>query len=325
MKSNHLFTSMLALATIVVTSCSAPRLAQQNNSDDDVYGSTAQVKVYTPAPVVAPSATAQQSTEQQYTEDDYYGTSDPYYNMDYSSRINRFYNASPWRTYYDPYYYSGWYSDFGYGIGGGLGWGYMSSPFWGYNNFGWNNWGFNNFGWNNWGWNSWGYNNWGWNNYYGGGFLGGGYYGGGFGGGYYTGRTTNTPDYRARPVRGARDGYNAGPRSSVVPGELSSPRAASRSGRTTYTTPDGRQVTSPTRSARNSEANSINNSRPSRTESAGPSRPTRTESAPAPSYNPPTRSSSGSSGSSGGSSGGSGGGSRGGSSGGGRPTRGGGR
>ncbi len=54
MKPNYLLTSMLAVAAVVVTSCSAPKLAQQGNISDDVYGSTAQAKEYTaPKPQIA--------------------------------------------------------------------------------------------------------------------------------------------------------------------------------------------------------------------------------------------------------------------------------
>lgn len=189
---------MLALATIVVASCSAPKLAQQSTNDDDVYNTTAKVKIYTPAPV-KPSQSTTTTDDQEYAESDYYGTSDPYYDMDYSSRINRFYYSSPWRNYYDPYFYSGWYPYNSWSVGIGYspfynnywnspysGWGYAYSPFWGYNNFGWNNYYYGG-------------------GYYGGGFLGGGYYGGGF----YTGRTTNAPDYRSRPSVGRENGIGS--------------------------------------------------------------------------------------------------------------------
>ncbi|RZK68009.1 MAG: hypothetical protein EOO92_23735, partial [Pedobacter sp.] len=194
MRTNRLLTSILAVTAIVVTSCSTPKLAQQSVDNDDVYNSNAQARVYTPSPIKPLQQTAQQNN-QQYEEDDYYGTSDPYYDMDYSSRINRFSYGTPWRSYYDPFFYNDWYSPYSLGFndfyGGGFGWGHLSSPFWSYSNFGF---GFNNFGW--------GFNNFGWgfNNFYGGGLWGGGFLGGGYyGGGYYTGRTTNVPNYAARP------------------------------------------------------------------------------------------------------------------------------
>jgi hypothetical protein len=291
MKSNYLFTSMLALTAIAVSSCSTPRVAQQGAANDDVYNSSAQAKTYVPAPV----RTAQPAT-QEYQEDDYYGTSDPYYDMDYSSRINRFAYGSPWRSYYDPYFYgyNDFYGGFGGGFGGGwglswgsgFGWGGLYSPFFGYNN--------------------WGFNNWGYGNYYGGGF-GGGYYGGGFlgggyyGGGYYTGRTTNV-DYKARPYIGRENGVgtNRGmARSTTTRSDINGNPVMERSRSERYS--NERNATAPTRADR---SNAPAQSRPTRAESA----PARSQ--PQPSFSPPARSdgggsrSGGSSGSSGGSSGG---------------------
>jgi hypothetical protein len=292
MKSNQFFTSLLAVTAIVVTSCSTPRIAQTGAIDDDVYNSSAQAKVYVPAPV----RTAQPET-QEYQEDDYYGTSDPYYDMDYSSRINRFSYGSPWRAYYDPYFYgyNDFYGGFGGGFGMGFGWGSLYSPFFGYNNWGFNNWGYGNY-----------YG--GLGGYYGGGFLGGGYYGGGYGGGYYTGRTTNVPEYKARPYVGRENGVgtNRGmARSTTRRSDVNGNPVLERSRSDRYN-PDGRAATS------------VN--RPDRSNAPVQSRPTRTESAPArtqPTYSPPARSDGGSR-----SSGSSSSGSSGGSSGGGaRPTR----
>jgi hypothetical protein len=289
MKLNQLFTSMLAVTAIVVTSCSTPRVAQQGATNDDVYNSNAQAKVYVPAPV----RTAQPAT-QEYQEDDYYGTSDPYYDMDYSSRINRFSYGSPWRSYYDPYFYG--YNDFYGGFGGfgiGLGWGSLYSPFYGYNNWGYNNWGFNN---------------WGYGNYYGGGFLGGGFLGGGYyGGGYYTGRTTNVPNYKARPYIGRENGVgtNRGmARSTTTRSDVNGNTIPGRSRSERYS-PNSRTATA--------------GSRPERVNAPTQSRPTRTESAPArtqPTYSPPARSDGGSRSGGGSSSSGSSGG-----GGGARPTR----
>ncbi|MEJ7559090.1 MAG: hypothetical protein WKF66_12335 [Pedobacter sp.] len=299
MKLNQLFTSMLAVTAVVVTSCSTPRVAQQGAVTDDVYNSNAQAKVYVPAPV----RTTQPAT-QEYQEDDYYGTSDPYYDMDYSSRINRFSYGSPWRSYYDPYFngyndfYGGYGGGFGGGFGIGLGWGSLYSPFYGYNNWGFNNWGYNNFG---------------YGNYYGGGF-GGGYYGGGFlgggyyGGGYYTGRTTNVPEYKARPYLGRENGVGTN-------------RGMARS-TTTRSDVNGNRVIERSRSERfGNDRNQTTQGRVDRSNAPTQSRPTRTESAPArsqPTYSPPARSDGGGSRSSGGSSSS---GSSGGGGGGARPTR----
>jgi uncharacterized membrane protein YgcG len=307
MKPNHLFTSMLALATIVVTSCSVPKLAQQSTNDDDVYNTTAKVKIYTPAPV-KPSQTT--TTDEEYAESDYYGTSDPYYDMDYSSRINRFYYSSPWRNYYDPYFYSGSYPYNSWSVGIGYspfynnywnspysGWGYAYSPFWGYNNFGWNNYYYGG-------------------GYYGGGFLGGGYYGGGYGGGFYTGRTTNVPDYRSRPSMGRDNGvgtYRPNGRASGTTRSDVNGNVISRTRRAeTYN--NGNNNTAPGRTSTRPERAQTENTRPSRTENTAPARQPETR----PTYNPPARSDAGSSGGGRSSSGSSGSGSSGGGS---RPTR----
>ncbi|WP_316753390.1 hypothetical protein [Pedobacter gandavensis] len=187
MKPRHLFTSMLALTTVVVASCSAPRYAQQGAQEDDVYNSNAKAQIYTPQPRVVASQ------DQYYdSNDEYYGTSDPYYDMDYSSRINRFSYASPWRSYYDPYF------DGGFGYGGGFG-----------------NYGFSlglSFG------SAWG------NPWYGGGYYpgwGSGFYpgwGGGFypgwGGGFYPGY----PGWGGGIIVGSNR-FNNAPRPSRSPGD----------------------------------------------------------------------------------------------------------
>ena len=302
MKPNHLFTSMLALATIVVSSCSTQKIAQQSSVADDVYNSTAQAMEYTPRPVTQGSQTQQPDDY----DDEYYGTSDPYYDMSYSSRINRFYYGSPWRNYYDPYFDFYAYGAYPWYGNAYAGWGNYYSP------FGWNNWGYSNWGFAlGYGYGSpWAYSPWGWNSYYGGGFLGGGYYGGGF----YTGRTTNVP-YTARPNRGNSSGYR--PARSAMDGfNNGTPNRSTRA--SSYNGANGRTSNSVGRQT-NPSGNTMN--RPSRGAVSRPTRtsppPTRTESRPT--YTPPTPPPS-SSGSSGSSSGG-----RGGSGGGGRPTRGGGR
>ncbi|EDM34454.1 hypothetical protein PBAL39_19225 [Pedobacter sp. BAL39] len=270
MKPKYLFTSMLALATIVVTSCSAPRIAQQSNSADDVYGSTAQAKEYTPlAPV------QQQAYQDTYDEnDDYYGTSDPYYDMDYSSRINRFYNGSSWRSYYDPYFDNGFYGYNGFGYNGfslGLGFGSIwNSPYYGWGSF------YSPFSnlYSPWGW---GYNNFYGGGFYGGGFYGGGYYGGGYyGGGTYTGRTTNVP----RPSMGRENT----PRSNFGIGGSNGVRGSR--GSSTRTDANGNVVTRRTRAEiYNTDGNGT---RPANGQSTRGTRPTGEASRPAP-QNRPTR------------------------------------
>lgn len=282
---------MLAVAAIAVTSCSAPKLAQQGNISDDVYGTTAQAKEY-----IAPKPQPVNNDLDGYDMDDY-GTSDPYSDMDYYSRINRFRYGNSFRSYYDPFYsgfnngfygYNGFSPFYGSGLslGFGLGMGWGNSFYGGY---------YDPFLWN-------AYNSpfWGFNNYYGGaygGFYGSPYYGGGYlGGGYYGGgRTVNTP----RPNRGRENGFNY-----ARPGYTNGQRVTRTNGVATQ----GRVG----RSANGNNTNSTGNtqsSRPARTENYNP--PARAE---RPTYSPPP---SYDGGGRGGSMGG------GGSTGGGRPARGG--
>ncbi|MCX2575132.1 hypothetical protein [Pedobacter sandarakinus] len=299
---------MIAAAGLVA-SCSTSKLAT-TKAEDDVYNSVAKAKE---VEMVPQQQYAQNQSQNPEAYDEYYGTSNPYYDMDYSSRINRFQNGTSWRGYYDPYYENfyygnsygvtnylgfgglGWSSGYGLGgWGGGLGYGYgygsiWNNPFY-YGNFG--------YGWNSpfYGWNAWGpnsyYDRFGWGGgYYGGGWgLGGGYYGGGV----YTNNRTN------RPRPGSND--TGMPRTSA-PGANPNFGRPSRSG---YAGNSNGAVSStnpntsgrPTRSYQPAgNGNTTTAERPTQM-----SRPTRSE-APAPSYSPPP-SSSGSSGSSGGGGGG---------------------
>lgn len=191
MKPIRLITSMLAAVTVMMASCSAPRLAQTNTVNDDVYNSVAQAQEYVEP---TPSEASQYREDAQYDE---YGSSDPFYDMDYSSRINRFYYGSPFRSYFDPFYYdyygynsiygmnyfSPWYRP-GFSMGFGFGW-----------------------GWGNYGWGVFS-PYYAWNPYYGGGYLGGmygGYYGGYLGGGYVN-NLRGTTNYGPRPDRGRENG-----------------------------------------------------------------------------------------------------------------------
>lgn len=63
MKPNQLFTSLLAVTALFVASCSAPRMAQNNAIQDDVYNSTAQAKEY-----------IAQAPQQQYAQTDLLAT-----------------------------------------------------------------------------------------------------------------------------------------------------------------------------------------------------------------------------------------------------------
>lgn len=183
MKSLQLFTTVLLTSSVLAVSCTTQRVAQSANADD-VYNTEAQARVYKPMPVY--QSQAQENTN----NDEGYTNSDDRYDMDYASRIDRFYYGSPYRGYYDPYYnyygYDNW----------GMNWGMN----WGLNSFYWNSW---NNPYNNWGfygapyrWNTWGPYSY-YNPYWGGGYWGGG--------NVIVGR--GTPN-RYRPVRGT-DNYDS--------------------------------------------------------------------------------------------------------------------
>ena len=291
------FLQMMLIATAgLVAACSAPKLAQ-NTATDDVYNTTAKAKEYV---VVTPKP---QQAQPQQNYDEYYGTSNPYYDMDYSSRINRFYNGYSWNSYYDQYfnnYYgngSGYYGNnyynnsyLGYGLnwsnGYGLGYGnyygsIWSNPFY-YGNYGYNRWGAYSI-----------YDRYG----YGGGY--GGYYGGGYGNGYYGGGIVSNP---GRPRPGSND--TGAPRSNVVTPNYGRPSrtavANGNNGNVNNGRVSGTQNATPTRNSGNE-----NYTPPAQ----APSRPTRTET---PTYTPPPSNNNGGSNNGGGNSGGGGGG---------RPTR----
>lgn len=188
MKPIRLLTPILAAAVVVISSCSAPRLAQQGSGNDDVYNSVAKAQEY-----VQPQPG--QSSQYSDSYDDDYGSSDPNYDMDYSSRINRFYYGSPYRNYYDPYYgdYYGYNGFSPYSSSWSLGFG------WGFGNY------YNSI-WNPYyGFGGWGYSPyWGYNPYWGGGFWGGGYWGGG-----YVTRLPGNTTYGPRPSRTSRGDMGA--------------------------------------------------------------------------------------------------------------------
>lgn len=314
MKPKHLFTSLLGVTALLVASCSTPKLAQNSAIDDDVYGTVAKAKEYKQADPVQPT----QADNSAYT------TSDPYYDMDYASRIDRFYYGSPYRNYYDPYYnYYGYNSWYGYGpyYGYSLG-GYFNNIYYNWYNP------YSYYGWGNPYYGSW----WGPYSYYGGGYWGGGYWGGGYwGGGYYAGRGSyNNPNYGARPSRGSENGVGrASGRGNYYGGGVSSgipSRANNGNGNGTTVTRSRAEMYNPATNGTTTRPSGTSSTydRPTRGGSTTDSRPTRSEapSRPQPTYNPPPQQSSpppssGGGGRSGGGSSGGGGG------GGGRPTRGG--
>ncbi|SDG99135.1 hypothetical protein SAMN05421827_11464 [Pedobacter terrae] len=304
------FLPIVMIATAgLVASCSTSKLAQ-TKPVDDVYNSVAKAReVEIVRPPQNQQAQNQNNGQEEY--DEYYGTSNPYYDMDYSSRINRFHNGYSFQGYYDPYfdnyYYGnsygpsnylgiglGWNSGYGLGWGGGFGygggWGYGSiwnNPFY-YGNMG--------FGWNNpWGWNAWGpnsyYDRYGW---------GGGYYGGGWGigGGYYGGGVYTNSNFRPRPGSNDRgvprygNGNNGNvgrpSRSGVVNQNGVSYAPNNNAGRPVrsqggYSQNDGMQSGRPTRNNNYSPQQGSQSSRPTRNEGYTP--PARTESRPT--YSPP--------------------------------------
>ena len=277
---------MLAAVAVLVASCSAPRMAQQNTINDDVYNSVAQAQEYVQP---APSEASKYNNDAEYDE---YGSSDPYYDMDYSSRINRFYYGSPFRGYFDPFYYDayGFNSIYGYGFNN-------FSPWFGsrFNmGFGW--------GWGNYGWGAFS-PYYAWNPYFGGGFLGGGFYGGGFygggfyGGGFYGGGFANnlrgTTNYGPRPDRGRENGMGRTGAVRSTNGVISN--SGSRSDR--YNPNRGAPINTDTRSRSNRSSDTYR-----------PRPETRSNTQTRPSYNPPasSRSDGGSMRSSGGAGGGGG-------------------
>jgi len=312
MKPNQLFTSLLVAAAMLASSCSTSKMASTDTIQDDVYNTEAQAKVYTPPPVnqEAPSRTSTSET------DEYYGLSDPYYDMDYTSRIHRFYYGSPWRTYYDGYYgYSPYYNymwDLVYPFYGGYyGMNSFYNPYWSWRYYG------TPYYTNVWGPYSY------YNPFYGGYY--GGYYGGGYyGGGYYGTIRGNNANYGPRPKRGVENGirgtgFNDGGINAISAGRSRAEQYNPANG-TTRTNSSGTSGNSNARPARsgndNSRTTTTNTSaRPSRENDSG-SRPVYTPPPSTQSTPPPSSSGGGSRAESGSSSSGGGGG---------RPTRGGGR
>lgn len=206
-------TYLMAIPSILfLGSCATTnQTVQQVDQNDDVYYSEARAKE---AVEVIAQATPEPGQKSDYvTDEQLYG--DAYYG-DYAERIYRFRNNTPWRNYYSSIYnfYDPFYTPYnmfnpygGPGINVSIG---INNGFYNYNP--WRSYGYN-YGNNYWGpysfYNPWRpYNNIG---YYGGGY-GGGYYGGYYGGGYYgngyNGNVIyNSPNYRARPVRGGENIY----------------------------------------------------------------------------------------------------------------------
>lgn len=309
MKPNHLFTSLLAATALFVASCSSTRMTQNTALQDDVFNSSVKAKEF-----IAMTPSLQNLKVDSIGGEAYYAKSNPYYDMDYTSRIDRFYYGSAWRSYFDSYSdfygyyayrpysfgarYGGFYGDYNTAfVGNYLNyWSFYGAPY--YNNF-WGPFSFSNPYYGNYYGNSWGW---------------GGYYGGGFGGGGYVVRNNNN---NPRPNRGTDNGivrangsYIGAPSRSDNNNNGTNSNIPVRSRAEMYNPTNGNTATRPTSSDSRPSRGSETQSRPSRgNDSPPPSRPTYT---PPPTQSAPPPSSSGSS-----SRGGGGGG------GGGRPTRGG--
>ncbi len=353
--TKRLIFSFTAGFLFLIVSCTSSKLAQQNNQNDDVYNSSAKAREvkyvqYTEQKPVQQEqkqyaqqdSTVKQDRNPNYvTSQELYGESrnqdryddDSYYDYDqnYSARIYRFRNYSPWRGYYDSYYdyqFDPYYSSNYYYNRPSIG---ISIGIWHpYNYYSYNPW--NCFGSTNYYGNYWGpysyYNSY-YPSYYGGGYGGNGYYGGYYGGGYYGGgyggnHSYSSPSSRTRPNRETENIHSGG--SSYDPNinnnhtgdriENSNPDINRRPER--YSNPannSGNQGSSPqstgneTRPSRPSRSNDSGNSQPNhpqqqQSEPSKSSRPQRESSAPPqvekqsspPPSSSPTRSSGSSSG-----------------------------
>ena len=299
MKPNQLITTLLAATALFVASCSTPKMAQNNAIQDDVYNTTARAKEY-----IAPIIVENTSTEN--VNDPNYRQSDPYYDMDYSSRIDRFYYGNPNRAYYDPYYNYYGYNSYGYNSFGYNPYRYNSfyNP---YNNgFGLN--GYFGSYYNNWNnpYNNWSYygtpyynNFWGPYSYYNPYSYGNGYYGGGYGGGYYPGGVTvrNNENYRPRPSRGGENGNVRGEGNIYTPGSSRSNNGDANTSNAPRTraemyNPTNNGTNRPTQSNGTSStptrSNNGSDGRPTRGNDNPPVRPTRSNDTQSrPTYTPP--------------------------------------
>jgi hypothetical protein len=200
------FSHLLAISSILfLGSCASTKIAQLNDSNDDVYYSIAKAREVDPVIFVNKEETR---SSNYVTADELYGDSysDYGYYNDYTSRFNRFRTYAPSLGYYnnlygnnfDPffsnsYFPSSYFGGSSFNIGLGLGYGaYNYNP---WRNYGYN-YGFNyGYGYNFWGpysyynsFNSYAFGN------------GNGYYGGNYSG-IYSSPAFNSPNYRPRPTR----------------------------------------------------------------------------------------------------------------------------
>ncbi|NEU07963.1 hypothetical protein GZH53_06525 [Flavihumibacter sp. R14] len=302
----RLLPSFAIAGIFLLGACSTSKLAQQEDEVDDAYYTEAQAREYerTHAKAEEKIADSDYVTDEELYGDnnsggDYYDRYD--YDRDYSARIYRFRNYSPWRSYYDTWYsyrFDPYYSPFnsynyynrpavGIYIGTGGYYGYNS-----YNNF-YNPWAY--YGYHSYS-NYWGpysyynvYNPYSFGNrYYGN--HGGGYYGNG------SRPVYTNPNYRPRPNRetdntrpGAYPGTAPGTAAGRVGTTPSRPERISRGSGDGSSTVDrsSQPASRPTRGTDGRDGTVDRSTRPApapqRTESSRPSRqePQRTESRPA--------------------------------------------
>ena len=297
----RLLPSFAAAAVLLLGACSTNRLAQQGDQVDDAYYTEAQAREYERTHAQAEERTSDSdyvTDEELYGDangnydDDYYDRYD--YDRDYSARIYRFRNYSPWRSYYDTWYdyrFDPYYSSFNsynfyrpsFGINIGIG------GYYGYNRY-------NHY------YNPWGYygsqyygNYWGPYSYYNiyNPYSFGNRYYGNYGGGYYgnVGRPVYTnPNYRTRPNReteNVRTGAYPGTSGGRIGTNPSRPERISRGDGSSSTIDRSSQPSSrPTRGTDGRQGTIDRSSRPAtqrtetsrpRTESSRPARPQRQE------------------------------------------------
>lgn len=286
----RLYFVFAAAAILTLGACSTSKLAQ--NNDDDVYYAKAKAKEV-PQYVAQKKEPTYRTDEQLYADsssydrrDEYASNNYDYNNYDYSTRINRFYRYSPYRSYYDPYYsyrYDPWY-DYSYRPGVSIYLGYNSPRYWNENYY----WiyGYNSPNYYNNYWGTYSYYN-SYPGYYG----NNGYYGNGnyYGGYSNSGRDYSSPNYRPRPNR---EGYSSNGQiytPNSQPGNNNIPNRPSRTGiNPGYSQPADR-VTTQGGSTINTQPES-RPVRPSR-ESVSQPAPVQQQSRPEPTYSRPERNS----------------------------------
>lgn len=261
MRVSHFFTGTLTAITLLFASCATPQLAT-NNTSDDVYNTMAEAKVYRYSPPAQPA-------QEDQVDQSGYISSYPQYDMDYSSRIDRFYYGNH-RPYFDDYYnfygYNYWYNPFDVSVRFHIGWGanrwYNRYAAWGYyvNPYYSNFWGPYSY-----------YDRFGYGAY-------GNYPGYGWGNSVIVGNSNNKP----RPTRGDDSFNNGGRYNGTVPsrGDVGNNGVGRPTRNEVYNPATNGTVTRPTTTS--------SSQRPTRqSQTPPPSRPVSTPQQQAPTYTPP--------------------------------------